>query len=344
MNPTTLRILDANLNRAREALRVIEDYARFSIDNKQLSGELKTLRHRLSAATSSLGADAILYRDTPNDVGTSNKTSQELYRADVCDVVTAAGKRFTEAVRTLEEFSKTLQSGLSAQLESIRYAFYDIEKRVAITLRPASPFAHVRLYVLITESACKRPWIEVATEAIAGGADCLQLREKELDSREFLERAKRFVSLCRRNSVISILNDRAEIAVLSGADGVHVGQDDLPATEVRKLVGRDKLIGVSTHKIEQANRAMLDGSDYIGVGPVFRSTTKPRDFLPGLDYARQVATELGEKIPAVAIAGITEANVDEVMSTGIRAIAVTAAVTGCDDVKGAAARLKARLV
>jgi thiamine-phosphate pyrophosphorylase len=344
MNPATLRILDANLTRAREALRTIEDYARFWLDDKELSSELKTLRHRLAAATESLGAEAILHRDTPNDVGTGNKTSRELYRANTADIVTAAGKRFGEALRTLEEFSKTQQSGMATQLEAIRYLFYDLEKRVAITLRPAAAaFASVRLYVLITESQCKRPWLDAAREAIEGGADCLQLREKSLESGEFLRRAKQFVALCRRHHVISIINDRIDITLASGADGVHVGQDDLPAADVRKLVGLDKRVGVSTHKIEQAQRALMDGADYIGVGPVFRSSTKPRDFLPGLDYARQVATELGEKIPAVAIAGITEANVDEVLATGIRAIAVTAAVIACDDVKSAARRLKERL-
>ena len=141
------------------------------------------------------------------------------------------------------------------------------------------------MYVLITESVCKRPWIEAAKLAIEGGADCLQLREKNLESGEFLRRAKQFVELCHAHNVISIINDRPDIAIMSGADGVHVGQDDLPARDVRKLLGPNKILGVSTHRIEQARQAVLDGADYIGVGPVFRSPTKPRDFLPGLDYA-----------------------------------------------------------
>jgi len=148
---------------------------------------------------------------------------------------------------------------------------------------------------------------------------------------------------CREHRVISIINDRLDIALASNADGVHVGQDDLPAREARKLLGISKIVGVSTHRIEQANQAILDGADYIGVGPVYRSSTKPRDFLPGLDYAREVAKTLGDKIPAVAIAGITETNVDEVLATGIRAIAVTAAVIGCEDVRAAATRMKQRL-
>jgi thiamine-phosphate pyrophosphorylase len=117
-----------------------------------------------------------------------------------------------------------------------------------------------------------------------------------------------------------------------------LGQTDLPCTEARKLLGPDRIIGVSTHKLDQARQARLDGADYIGVGPVFRSSTKARDFLPGLEYARQAAEQI--PLPSVAIAGITEQNADEVLATGVRAIAVTAAVAGCDDPRGAAARLK----
>ena len=344
MNRTTLRILDANLNRAREALRVIEDYARFALDDASTSARLKQIRHDLAAATSSFSSEAILYRDTSADVGTTNKTEAEQLREDASHVLIAAGKRLGEAFRTLEEFLKTDDPSNASKIEAIRYRFYDIERDLAFTLRPAAcGFARVRLYVLITESQCKRPWIDAARDAIAGGADCLQLREKSLESGEFLRRAKEFVALCREHRVISIINDRLDIALASDADGVHVGQDDLPAREARKLLGTSKIVGVSTHRIDQAKQAILDGADYIGVGPVYRSSTKPRDFLPGLDYAREVAKTLGDKIPAVAIAGITETNVDEVLATGIRAIAVTAAVIGCEDVRAAATRMKQRL-
>ncbi|HEX4342197.1 MAG TPA: thiamine phosphate synthase, partial [Verrucomicrobiae bacterium] len=228
------------------------------------------------------------------------------------------------------------------KIEVIRYRFYEIEQNVARTLRPAGLFEKVRLMVLITESACKRPWLEVAEAAIAGGADCLQLREKNLEAGELLRRAKQIVTMCRRNGVISIINDRPDIAVLSSADGVHVGQGDLPASEARKVVGREKIVGVSTHRIEQAKQAVLDGANYIGIGPVFRSSTKPREILPGLGYAKEIAEKI--QIPAVAIAGITGENVDEVLKTGLRRIAVTAAVTGCDDVKSAAERIKRKLI
>jgi thiamine-phosphate pyrophosphorylase len=338
MNLHVLRILDANFNRAREALRVVEDYARFVLDDDTLCGGLKQLRHDLATATSRWTDTALLQRDTPGDVGTATKTQTELRREDTAAVVVAAGKRLGEALRTIEEYLKTVSPQDAAEVESIRYRFYNLELRVARTLRPAGRFAAVRLYVLVTESICRRPWLEVATAAIEGGADCLQLREKDLESGELLRRAKILTDLCHEHGVLCIINDRPDIALLANADGVHVGQTDLPCTEVRKLLGPDKLIGVSTHNLDQAKQAHLDGADYIGVGPVFRSSTKTRDFLPGLDYARQAAQQI--PLPAVAIAGITDQNADEVLATGVQAIAVTAAVAACGDPRGATARLK----
>lgn len=207
-----------------------------------------------------------------------------------------------------------------------------------LQLRRREAFARVRLYVLITQSACRRPWLAAAEEAIIGGADCLQLREKDLEGGELLERARALVALCRQHDVLCIINDRPDIAILSDADGVHVGQGDLPAREVRRLIGEDRLIGVSTHGMEQARTAVVDGADYIGVGPVFRSSTKPREILPGLAYARQVAKEIS--IPSVAIGGIHAQNIGEVAATGVSAAAATASVVGADDPRAAATLLK----
>jgi thiamine-phosphate pyrophosphorylase len=342
MNGPVLRLLDANANRAREALRVVEDYARFVLDDGELSAALKGVRHDLATALRPVASDAILHRDTPGDVGTANKTVTERQREDVSDVVTAAGKRLGEALRAIEEFLKTESPAAAAKVEALRYRFYDIEQRLAFTLRPAAcGFARVRLYVLVTESLCRIPWLRAAEQAILGGADCIQLREKDLQGGELLSRARRLAELCRRHRVPCVINDRPDVAILAGADGVHVGQDDLPAREVRQIVGGRMIVGVSTHDLAQARRAVADGADYVGVGPVFRSATKPRDFLPGLEFARQVA---GARPPlpiaAVAIAGIHAANVDEVLATGLSAVAVSSAVLSAADVRAAAAELK----
>jgi thiamine-phosphate pyrophosphorylase len=273
-------------------------------------------------------------------------------------LVVAAGKRLGEALRAIEEALKTETSirdfprrvagsvgdppdPPSRTVEAIRYRFYDLEQRIAFTLRPAKRFADVRLYVLITESVCSCEWFTAAERAIAGGADCLQLREKDLDSGELLRRAKRLVELCKAKNVLCVVNDRPDIALLAGADGVHVGQGDLPAREVRKLIGSQMILGVSTHEIAHARQAVLDGADYLGVGPIFKSGTKPREFVSGLKYAKEVATQI--QIPTVAIAGITADNVDQVLATGVKAIAVTAAVVGATDITAAARQLKQKL-
>lgn len=339
MNPSAARILDANANRAREALRVVEDYARFGLNDEALCGQIKQLRHDFATSLSAHLAEAILHRDTPGDVGTMIKTSAELKREDLNMVVTAAGKRLGEALRAIEEVCKTFDLQSALQVEAIRYRFYAIEQTLTRTLVPRS-FESVRLYVLITDELCSHPWLEAAEQAIDGGADCLQLREKSMEGGELLHRAKLLVELCRGHNVKCIINDRADIALLSDADGVHVGQTDLPAIEARKLLGPSKIIGVSTHHLDQARQAVRDGANYIGVGPVFPSKTKPRDFLPGLEFAAQVAKEI--PIPAVAIAGITSANVDQVLATGIKAIAVTASVISAPDIRSAAKELRAK--
>jgi thiamine-phosphate pyrophosphorylase len=338
-----LRLLDANANRAREALRVIEDYCRFVLDDRGTSAELKAIRHDLAAATSPFVSEAILHRDTPGDVGTDIKTDAECKREDLAAVVVAAGKRLGEALRAIEEFLKTTSPSDAAKVQHLRYRFYDVEHTLTFALRPAAcGFANVRLYVLITESLCPHPWLETAEQAILGGADCLQLREKNLEGAELLRRARLLVELCRRHKIPCIINDRPDVALLSGADGVHLGQADLPPREVRKLLGREKLIGVSTHTLDQAKQAVRDGADYVGVGPMFRSSTKPRDFVAGPGLARQVADALPD-VPAVAIAGITASNVDEVLATGVRAVAVTSAVVSAPDVRTAARELKLKL-
>jgi thiamine-phosphate pyrophosphorylase len=333
MNFDSLRILDANLNRAREALRLIEDYARFSLDAAQLVEGIKCLRHALTAATATVAGQAVLHRDTPGDVGTAVSTPAERRRQDLAHAVVAAGKRFGEAARVIEELLKIEDPDTAAVVESLRYRFYELERQVALTLRPDDAFARVRVYVVITAAFCRRDWFETAERTLSGGAEALQLREPDLPAGELLARARRLVGLCHEAGALLIVNDRPDIAVLAGADGVHVGQNDLPAAEARRLIGPRKLLGVSTHNLEQVKAARLAGADYVGVGPIFPSTTKPRpelgESLPGLPFARAAAT--AGILPTVAIAGITVLNVGEAWETGVNAIAVASAVTQSDD-------------
>ena len=346
MNPipnlSLLRIVDANCNRAREAARVLEDYARFTLNHAALSERLKNLRHDFRTATEQLQRRALPARDTPGDVGTVITTQTERTRESSAAVITAAAKRLGEALRTIEEYTKTLDGAIAEQLQALRYRAYDLEHDILLTLSPGRErMAGVTLCVLVTESLCRLPWLETARLALEGGADCLQLREKHLEGTELLSRAEQLAALCRKHNAISIINDRPDIALLGGADGVHVGQGDLPARRVRQLVGPDLIVGVSTHAIEQAQQAILDGADYIGAGPVFTSTTKPKPDLLGIAYA--AAASQGLSVPALAISGITAANASQLAAAGVHRAAVSSAVLCADDPASAAAAIKAAL-
>ena len=336
MDPCVTRIIDANFNRAREALRVMEDYARFVMDDPAGCEAVKRCRHDLSACCRRIPGDALLLaRDTPGDVGTEISTRAERERKDTRAVCIAAAKRLPEALRTIEEYSKTFDPALSAEVESLRYRAYELEQRVLLRGERASRFAKVKLYVLVSASLCRQDWLATAADAIAGGAGCLQLREKELDERELLARARQMGKLCREHGVIFILNDRPDIAALADADGVHVGQTDISVADARHIVGPDRLVGVSTHTPEQFRAALTELPDYIAVGPMFPSSTKPHDDVPGPELLELAVRETD--IPVVAVGGITPDKLDTLTGAGANCICVCLAVVSATDVRAAAA-------
>jgi thiamine-phosphate pyrophosphorylase len=333
-----LRVLDAAANRAREALRVLEDYARFVVDDRFLTGELKQLRHELTGILSQLPADELLAaRDTLRDVGTELSTAGELSRGCSSDVVQANCKRLQEALRSLEEFGKMRRSGIGQALEKVRYRSYVVERALLLGASARQRLADARLQVLVTGARCAAGLEWTVRQAIAGGARVIQLREKSLTDRELLDRAQRVGRWTRETGALFIVNDRADIARLVEADGVHVGQDELPVLEARRIVGPNALVGVSTHDLEQVRQALLDGASYIGVGPTFPSPTKAFERYPGLEFVRQATAET--KLPAFAIGGINLSNIEAVVQAGGRRVAVSDAICQADDPQGAAAAL-----
>lgn len=342
MNRDIARILDANFNRAREALRVIEEAARFAADDASLSGEIKQLRHDLASTMKQLDADALLEaRNTSGDVGTTIATASERTRESIDAVVVSACKRLVEALRVLEEYGKTEDVDFAADIERLRYRSYDMETRVRFESARRVRWAEVRLYVLITEALCSENWLTTARHAIAGGAGALQLREKDLPDAELLRRAQALRELTRETNTLLILNDRPDIARLVDADGVHVGQDDLPVRAVRRVAGPRCIIGRSTHTIEQARAAMAEGADHVAVGPMFPTSTKPQDHIAGADTLRAVLAELDR--PHVAIGGISADNVSQLVEVGCRCVAVCSAVVSQPDVEAAARAIRATL-
>lgn len=343
IEPQVGRILDANVNRAREAARVMEDYARFVLDDAGLSEQAKRIRHDLVAVLAEAGlAHVIRSRDITDDVGRDVQTQREYTRTTTADVVIAAGKRLSEALRVIEEYGKTVSENLGRAVEQLRYRGYDLEQKLRGCLEAGERFARVRLYVLLTASLCRGDWFQTARAAIAGGADCVQLREKSLSDAELVDRARRLSELGHEHGVLVIVNDRADVALASNADGLHLGQDDLPVRTARAVLGPTPLIGISTHTIEQAQAAVAASPDYVAVGPMFASSTKPQKHVPGpalLGPVRGLTS-----LPVVAIGGITSENVSNVLAAGGRRICVCAAVIGQEDVTGAARRLKEALV
>ncbi len=328
------RIIDANTNRASEGIRVLEDLARFSLNNEPLSRTLKDLRHRLRSCIQSLGlsqSTLLASRDTAGDVGTQIKTSNEGNRAQgLVDLVSAASKRAQEALRVLEETAKMLGESGSG-FESIRYAMYDMERDLMLALTTPSPRWSV--CVLLTKSLCLHHAPERVIEmASRAGAQCIQIREKEMASDELFEYASKMTAVAHDLGLAVIINDRVDLALATEADGVHLGQHDLPMSIARSILGPTKLIGRSCSSVGQLREAFGQGADYCGLGPVFASTTKSKPNLCGIETLEQVMvdSELRTK-PMLAISGITPENIERVWSTGFAGVAISSAVCSAAD-------------
>ncbi len=333
-----LRIIDANLNRAREALRVIEEYARFALDDPDAARQAKDARHALRAIAAALGPDSLLdARDIAGDVGRQRKTQPELLRQSECDVLRAAFARLTEATRALGEYAKLVSLEAAQAAEAVRYRAYDLEQRIVLRGALRSHFARISLYVIITADLCQHAWTETAAAALRGGAGCLQLREKRLPDAELLRRATELRALSHAAHALLIINDRPDIARLVGADGVHVGQDDLSVRQARSIGGGRLLVGKSTHTPEQFHAALAEEPDYVAIGPMFPTATKPQPHIAGLETLAMLAGSTA--IPLVAVGGITAKNAPSVRHAGARCLCVCSAVISVDEPEAAARAL-----
>lgn len=179
---------------------------------------------------------------------------------------------------------------------------------------------------------------EQVKEALNGGVTCVQLREKSLDTKAFLNEVKEILPLCNEYNVPLIINDNVEVALLCGGAGVHLGQNDTDTKEARRMLGKDKIIGISVQNAEQAIEAERDGADYLGVGAVFNTNTKDDAESVSIDTLKEICDSV--KIPVVAIGGICAENAYKLKDSGIAGIAVVSAVFGAEDVERASRELK----
>ena len=338
-----LRIVDANFNRASEGLRVVEEYCRFGVGEAYLARLAKELRHDLTQALAALPAmDLASARQTELDVGTNLSTASEQRRQSLADVAAASIKRVEQALRSIEEYGKLLPPLDVAVVEQLRYRTYTLGKAIVTRDSTSKALADARLYVLIDGGGAGK-YDEAAygrrvESLVSAGVNLVQLREKSLDDRTLLSRANLLRRITRGTGTLLIINDRPDIAAGCQADGVHLGQEDMPVHAARQIVGTGSLIGISTHSIEQARQAILDGADYIGCGPTFPSTTKEFDQFPGLPFLRQVADETS--LPAFAIGGITVENLPRVIDTGVKRVAVAGGVWNAEDEQAAIRRFR----
>lgn len=346
-----LRMIDANLNRSSEGLRVLEDIARFLLNDAELCQRLRTLRHDLARETESLGVGLLSQRDAGHDVGHLSSREKEINMKTtslqgLLDLVIANAKRVEESLRVVEELAKLpeISSVLnSASFEQARFALYTLERDlISRILRRDKIEGMAGLYVILDRQfLVGRDELDITRQIIEGGARVIQLRDKQSKKGELLLVAQKLRDLCSQADVLFIINDYLDLAMAVDADGLHIGQEDLPLPVVRRELPIDKIVGCSVTTLSQATKAQAEGADYIAVGSIFPTTTKKEATVVGVDILKEL--ERTVSTPLVAIGGINQNNVDEVVAAGADAVAVISAVLSEKDVRGAVRKLVARM-
>lgn len=332
------RILDANLNRAAEGCRTLEDMARFHLEAKELTQRLKTFRHQIRNQAAALEQQLLTGRNASDDIGLP--ISQQICsdkRDNPFQVAAGANKRIQEALRVIEENLKLVGCYPQAKVyESLRYQSYSLEQDFSAALQgklrrrklPSGLYG-----ITAQELSNGRDNLSVAHAMLEGGLRILQYREKDKAKKEQYEECLQLRRLTRDYNAVFIVNDHADIALAVEADGIHVGQGDMPLEVVRRLVGEQMLLGLSTHSPEQAQDAVQRGADYIGVGPLFATKTKKDVCAPvGFDYLDYVVANIS--IPFVAIGGIKETTLPQVIERGAYCACLVSDIVGADDIKG----------
>lgn len=324
------RILDANINRATEALRVIEEIARFVLENEEATTKLKHLRHEIITTFGGQYSQLITSRDTEGDIGTDIPNPSS--RKNLLDIHKANFKRLQQALRVLSEFDRRLT-------DKYRYVSYILEKEMheELTIKHRKYLLNHKKLYLVTDSSnfdSEDDFLNAVAASLKGGVQIVQLREKTASAKDFIAVGRKVRELCALYEAVFIVNDRVDIAIALGADGVHLGQDDIDIATAREILGSEAIIGLSTHCPEHAIKAIESGADYIGVGPVYTTPTKPGRQAVGLDYVRWAAENVD--IPWFAIGGINTENVEQVVSSGAVRIAAVRAIINAENPEQAA--------
>ena len=336
----TLRIIDANLNRIGEGLRVIEEIARLSLNDASLTQQLKNMRHDIVRVDDNLQLKLINARDSGGDVGADMLVSGEEKPRGVKDTVIANARRVQESLRVLEEIARVPELKLdTGKYKNTRFSIYSIEKELLLKVSRQDKLNKLTgLYVIVDTALLKgRSYQEVTAQVIRGGARVIQLRDKEYNKKELLSIARDMRAMCLAKDILFIVNDYLDIALAVDADGLHLGPYDLPVGIARQLLPADKILGGSARTVDVATALGTESADYIGVGAMFPTDTKEGAEVVGIERLREIKEAVST--PIVAIGGINENNIREVIDAGADAVAVISAVLSADDVEKATRQL-----
>lgn len=322
------RILDANLDRAREGLRVLEEWFRFGLDSGEWAAECKEMRQALAQWH---GDPLRFARDTAHDQGTQLDHPDELNRRDLDHLLQANCSRVQEALRVLEEYGKLAEirqlvpTGMAKLCKQMRYRLYEIENELLCsTLHRRLQNSH--LYLVTNPGP---DWFQAVEQAVQGGVSIVQYRHKAADDREALADLFKLRALCDHYRTLLIVNDRVDLALVSKADGVHLGQTDLPVSAARELLGSHKLIGLSTTSPQEISEALSTSADYLGVGPIYATPIKADHPPVGLELVRYACSQI--TLPFFLIGGIDLDKIPELKREGADRIAVVRALMMAPD-------------
>jgi len=314
-----LRILDANFNRAREGFRTVEDGIRFVLEDKFLTEKLKKIRHSFSTIFIKNFPSILLKKSryVEKDIGKGfDKTGKFSYK----EIIEKNLSRTSEALRSLEEFTKTINPKISKIFHDIRFNFYQIEKEIVIKLNKKK--IPVPSFYAIINLEEKSDIFSFSEKVIKGKPDILQLRYKGENSEYFLKTALKIKEMLPKD-IIFIINDRIDICILCDADGIHLGRKDIPVEMAKKIIP-EKIIGTSCSNYSDIKKFSKIGVDYIAVGSIYPSPTKPEKKVIGVSFLTAIKKHIN--IPIIAIGGINTKNVKEVMEKGVDGIAVISTI------------------
>ncbi len=327
------RTLDASANRSAEAVRVLEDILRFGLNDAFLSQEAKAIRHELAVAFARDDLQArIRLRDVSGDVGVRNKVDKTPLRTEIKHVFAANAARASQSIRSLEECSRLVAPAVTAIFERLRYRIYSLERMGVAIIASHENLTNINLCVLLNLDQSEIEFQSLVNQLLVAGVRMIQLRDKKVETTRLccrtqivVEQAREYAKSTMEEKCIVVVNDRVDVAVAAGADGVHLGESDLPVSLARKVCGHEFLIGRTAHSTQEAKQAVLAGADYLGVGPCFPTKTKKFEDFATDTFLREVLEEI--RLPTFAIGGITCDNIDRLIHLGFNRFAVASSIT-----------------